>query len=69
MELKFAVALLKGDNQQIMGIFDTKEEADRFGESNRVPHDKGLQYCFSTMFSRGGIPKGDSIRIYSYYNA
>ena len=69
MELKFAVALLKGDNQQIMGIFDTKEEADRFGESNRVPHDKGLQYCFSTMFSRGGIPKGDSIRIYNYYNA
>ena len=68
MELKYAVALLKGDVEEIMGIFDTKEEADRFGESNRVSHDRGLQYCFSTMFSRGGIPTGNSISIYGYYN-
>ena len=68
MELKYAVAILKGDVEEIMGVFDTKEEADRFGESNRVPHDKGLQYCFSTMFSRGGIPNGNSKSIYSYYN-
>ena len=27
MEFKYAVALLKGDDEQIMGVFDTKEEA------------------------------------------
>lgn len=68
MEFKYAVALLKGDAEEILGLFDTKEEADEFGKNNRVPHDKGLQYCFSTMFSRGGIPKGNSIRVYNYYN-
>ena len=28
MEYKFAVALMNGDDERIMGIFDTKEEAD-----------------------------------------
>ncbi len=69
MEKKYAVALLKGDLEEIMGIFDTKEEADEFGKNNIVPHERGLQYCFSTMFSRGGIPKGNHIRVYGYYNA
>ena len=31
MEFKYAVALLKGDDEQIMGVFDTMEEADAFG--------------------------------------
>ena len=31
MKTKFAVALIKGENESILGIFNTKEEADRFG--------------------------------------
>jgi hypothetical protein len=67
MEYKFAVALLKGDDETIMGIFDTKEEADAFGKGNVVSHEKGLQYCFSAMFM-SGEPQGNSMRIYDYYN-
>ncbi len=67
MELKYAVALLKGDEETIMGIFDTKEEADKFGKSNTVSHEDGLQYCFASMF-KAGIPQGNSVSIYDYYN-
>ena len=67
MEYKYAVALLKGDDETIMGIFDTKEEADAFGRGNTVSHDKGLQYCFAAMFI-SGEPQGNSMRIYDYYN-
>lgn len=68
MELKYAVAILKGDIEKILGLFDTREEADRFGNENPISHDEGLQYCFSTFF-KGDIPVSDSIKIYSYYNA
>ena len=68
MELKYAVAILKGDIEKILGLFDTKEEADRFGTENPISHDEGLQYCLSTFF-KGSVPAGDSIKIYSYYNA
>lgn len=67
MEFKYAVALLKGDYERIMGVFDTKEEADVFGIKNRVPHEMGLQYCFATNFL-AGVPQGNSMKIYSYYN-
>ena len=67
MEFKYAVALLKGDDETIMGIFDTKEEADAFGTCNTVSHDEGLQYCFASMFMYG-VPQGDNMRIYDYYN-
>lgn len=67
MEYKYAVALLKGDEEKIMAIFDTKEEADTFGITNRVPHELGLQYCFAANF-KAGIPQGNSMSIYSYYN-
>ena len=67
METKFAVALLKGDNEKILGVFNTKDEADAFGEENKIPHDQGLQYCFSALFL-GGVPQGNSICIYDYYN-
>ena len=69
MALKYAVAIIKGDNEKILGLFDTKEEADEFGMSNKLPREEGLQYCYSTLFSRGGIPKGNQIRVYTYYNA
>ena len=67
MEYKYAVALLCGGVEKIMGIFDTKEDADEFGRSNVVSSEKGLQFCFSSLFTRTGIPRGD-IRIYDYYN-
>ncbi len=68
MKLKYAVALMKGENESILGIFNTKEEADRFGESNRIPSEAGLYYCFAARFS-GGKPVGKNIRVYNYYNA
>ena len=67
MEFKDAVALLKGDDETIMGIFDTKEEADAFGRGNEVSHEDGLLYCFASMF-RADIPQGNAFRIYDYYN-
>ena len=67
MEYKFAVALMNGDDERIMGIFDTKEEADLFGTTNTVPYGFGLQYCFSSFFL-DGEPAGRDMRIYNYYN-
>lgn len=66
-EMKFAVALLRGDEERILGLFDTKEEADAFGAGHPVAHSEGLQYCFSTAFC-GGKPCGDEVRIYVFYN-
>jgi len=60
--------LLSHGEEKIMGIFDTKEDADEFGRSNVVPHEYGLQFCFSSLFTRTGIPRGD-VRIYNYYNS
>ena len=67
MEYKFAVALLSAAGEEIMGIFDTKEDADEFGKNHKVPSARGLQYCFSSLFTRNGKPRGD-MRIYDYYN-
>ncbi len=67
MEYKYAVAVISGTDEKILGIFDTKEDADEFGRSNVVPKEKGLQYCFSSLFTRNGKPRGD-MRIYDYYN-
>ena len=68
MEIKYAVALINGDDEEILGIFDTIEEADEFGTNNRIPRECGLQYCFSSAF-KGGVPQGNSIGIYTYYNS
>ena len=67
MGYKYAVALLKGDEETILAIFDTKEEADTYGLINRIPHEEGLQYCFAANFY-AGIPRGNSVSIYNYYN-
>ena len=68
MEYKYAVALLTHGEEKIMDIFDTKEDADEFGRNNIVPHEVGLQFCFSSLFTRTGIPRGD-VKIYDYYNS
>jgi hypothetical protein len=67
MRTKFAVALMKGENESILGIFNTREEADEFGFSKRIPKEAGLHYCFSAPFAKGK-PVGNRIKIYSYYN-
>lgn len=68
MKTKYIVALMKGDSEKIMGIFESLAEADEFGGACRMPHEMGLQYCFSSPVYRGK-PVGDSISIHSYYNA
>lgn len=65
--LKYAVAIFSGDRERIMATFDTKAEADAYGESNKVPSEYGLQLCFSSLFL-DGEPTGDSMSIYGYYN-
>ena len=67
MKTKYAVALMSGEKETILGIFNTKDEADNFGYQNKFPHSRGLQYCFSSRFS-GNLPVGNSIKIYNYYN-
>ena len=66
MKLKFAVALLKSGEEKILGIFNTKAEADSFGENNTLPTEAGLQYCFSALF-KGDVPTSD-FKVYDYYN-
>ena len=68
MKTKFAVALIKGENEAILGVFNTKAEADRFGEGTKIPREAGLHYCFSAPFAKGK-PVGRSIKVYNYYNA
>ena len=67
MKTKFAVALMKGGNESILGIFNTKEEADKFGLGTKIPREAGLHYCFSSPFQKGK-PVGNKIKIYDYYN-
>ncbi len=67
MRTKYAVALMKGENESILGVFKTKEEADRFGYSTHIPREAGLHYCFAAPFAKGK-PVGKSIRVYNYYN-
>ena len=68
MKLKYAVALMKGENEAILGIFNSIEEADKFGFGTRIPREAGLHYCFAAPFSKGK-PVGRNIRVYTYYNA
>lgn len=67
MKIKYAVALVKGENESILGVFNTKEEADNFGYTTRIPKEAGLHYCFSAPFSKGK-PVGRNIKVYNYYN-
>ena len=67
MKMKYAVALMKGEEETILGIFNTKEEADLYGSSNRISHLVGLQYCFAAKFSNG-LPVGKNIKVYNFYN-
>ena len=65
--LKYAVAIISGDEEKILATFNTKAEADDYGRKNLVPEERGLQLCFSSLFL-GEIPTGNDISIYNYYN-
>ncbi|MBQ8320802.1 MAG: hypothetical protein IJX92_00370 [Clostridia bacterium] len=67
MEYKYAVAVLRYGEEEIMGLFDTKEDADEYGRSHIVPRERGLQFCYSSLFTRTGKQRGD-IKMYDYYN-
>ena len=67
MKMKYAVAIMSGEDETILGIFNTKAEADKYGYENKLPHSAGLQYCFASRFS-GSMPIGNDIKIYNYYN-
>ena len=67
MKLKYAVALMNGGNESILGVFNTKEEADRFGNGNRLPREAGLHYCFAAQFVKGK-QVGNNVSVYDYYN-
>lgn len=66
-KIRYAVALFNKDNERILGVFNTKAEADAYGNSNRLPSDYGIQLCFSSLFI-GDTPYGNSMNIYNYYN-
>jgi hypothetical protein len=66
--VKYAVAVVKGENETILGVFSSERDADAFASKNKMPAAAGLHYCFSTRF-KGKVPVGKSIRIHSYYNA
>ena len=55
------------DEEKILGVFDTKAEADEFGLKHKVSFEEGLEYCFSSLFFMG-VPQGDTMRIHDYYN-
>lgn len=65
--IRYAVALIAGDTEKILGVFNTKAEADAFGRSNRIPTEYGLQLCYSSLFL-GECPVGADMSIYNYYN-
>ena len=67
MKMKYAVAIMSGECETILGVFNTKAEADKYGYENKLPHSAGLQYCFASRFS-GCVPVGNDIKIYTYYN-
>lgn len=67
MKKKYALAIIKGESEIIMGLFNTKAEADIYGKENLVPHSAGLQYCYFGTFA-DGKPVGKSIKVYNYYN-
>ncbi len=68
MSYKYAVALMKNGKERILGVFETRAEADEYGYSNPIPQEEGLQYCFASSFL-GNTPCGSDISIYSTYNA
>lgn len=63
---KFAIELTKGDDETILALFDTKEEAMAVGEQYRKQYtrEQGLVSCILTDFDEKGNRVGNSYRLY-----
>ncbi len=68
MNTKYIVALTKGDDKKILGTFDTKQKADDFGKSQRIPRCDGMVYCYAATFDDEGNQCGASEKFYGVYN-
>ena len=55
MKLKYAVALMKAGNESILGIFNTKEEADVFGsKTTTLNSEEGPAFGVALLAAVGG---------------
>lgn len=66
--LKYVVALVKGDDKKIMGVFGTKPEADDFGKQQRIPRCDGLLYLYAADFDDSGNQCNASENFFGVYN-
>lgn len=65
---KYAVILTKGNEETILGLFDTKPEADRFGKTREIPRSKGLVGCSYIEVDEAGNRVNSRERFYGIYN-
>jgi hypothetical protein len=64
---KFCIGLAQKDTT-ILGVFDTREEAEAFGKNYvDVPRSKGIVYLFSALFE-DGHPADTLRRVYGNLN-
>lgn len=63
---KFAIELTKGDDEIILALFDTKEEAMAAGEQycKQYSREQGLVSCIFADFDEKGNRVGNSYRLY-----
>lgn len=65
---KFAVMLTKGNDETILELFDTKEEADKFGKAQIVPRANGLVGCSCIEVDENGNRVNSYQKFYGIYN-
>ena len=65
---KFAVMLTKGNDEPILGLFDTKEEADKFGKAQIIPRANGLVECSYIEVDENGNRVNSREKFYGIYN-
>ena len=68
MKTKYVVALIKDNNKEILGVFETKEEADSFGKTQKIPRSDGMVYSYAAAFDEEGNQCGTSEKFYGVYN-
>lgn len=63
---KFAIELTKGNEETILALFDTKEEAMAAGEQYRKQYsrEQGLINCILAEFDEKGNMVGNSYHLY-----
>lgn len=66
--LKYAVALTKGNEETILGLFDTPEEARAFGREKAKEPVCGLLNMLSSDFDENGNQTSKNVRLYDCFN-